>query len=118
MSTRQGTLESYFEETCRERAINADLLRAVLREFLKALHETDFKSSYFSDEGGCLPQVYFLLGPEAAFHLVGYMARQGKGHDADAVCTELEYLDSRAKRFGTTTQRWQMEVDAEIADRE
>ena len=34
------------------------------------------------------------------------------------VYTTLEYVDAAAKRFGTMVQRWQLEVDAEIADGE
>jgi hypothetical protein len=93
------------------------VFRAVLRDFLKALHETDFKSACFSDEAGCILQVYTALGPEAAYHLVEFISRQGKGHDPDDIRTELNYI-GRANRFYTTVQRWQMEVDTEIADNE
>ena len=63
-------------------------------------------------------QVYTALGPEAAYHLVEFVSRQGKGHDPDDVRTELNYIDHRANRFYTTVQRWEMEVDSEIADSE
>ena len=115
----KGTLESFIDEASRERGLDQHALRAALRDFIRALHETDFRSSYFSSEdGGYLAQVYLSLGPEAAFHLVEFMARQGKGHDPDAMRTELQYIDNHAYRFGTTIQRWQAEVDVEFANRQ
>lgn len=111
------TLADDIHEISRERGISYEMLRAVLRDFLKALHETDFRSSYFhSKTGGYMTQVYSALGAEATYHLVGFMTRDGKGHDADDVLTELQYLDQRAYRFGTTVERWQAEVDTELAD--
>jgi hypothetical protein len=46
------------------------------------------------------------------------LAYDGKRHEAGDLYTELEYIDARAKRFVTTVERWQAEVDAEIADNE
>jgi hypothetical protein len=61
-------------------------------------------------------QVYRALGAEAAYHLVGFLGNSGSGHDANTAYETLERLDNRAKRFGTTAERWHMEVDAEVAD--
>jgi hypothetical protein len=58
-----------------------------------------------------MAQVYWALGPEAVFHYVGLMARQGSGHDPDDVQTELQYLDQHAYRFRTTVECWQEEIN-------
>ena len=44
------------------------MIRALLRDFLRSLHEIEFKSKYYSGMS-CIEQVYFPLGPEAAFIL-------------------------------------------------
>ena len=100
----KGTLELFIDEASRERGLDQHALRAALRDFIRALHETDFRSSYFSSERRWISGTSwdFSLGPEAAFHLVEFMARQGKGHDPDAMRTELQYIDNHAYRFGTT----------------
>ena len=114
----KADLAAYIDEASRERGISCEMLRAVLRDFLKVLHEADFKSGYYPGTSGYMAQVYFALGPEAAFHLVEFMARDGRGRDPDDVRTELQYLDSRAYRFRTTVERWQAEVDSDLADRD
>ena len=80
------------------------------------MHEAQFKSGYRPEDGSLIAQVHWALGDQAALHFVGLLASGGKSHDAGTVYDTLEYLDADAKRFGTTVQRWQMEVDAEIAD--
>jgi hypothetical protein len=42
----------------------------------------------------------------------------GRGHDPDDTLEMLQRLDSHAYRYSTTVQRWQEEVDKDIADRE
>lgn len=111
-------IESYIDHVVDERGVDRGIVRAVLRDFIEALHEADFKSSYFPSEGSVMAQVYFALGPEAAYHLVGLFARQGKGHDPDEVQTELQLLDQHAYRYSTTVQRWTAEAEVDLANQE
>jgi hypothetical protein len=49
------------------------VIRALLWDFLRSLHEIEFKSKYYSGMSG-IEQVYFPHGPEAAF-IVELLAR-------------------------------------------
>ena len=111
-------IEASIQTICRERNMDERILHAVLREFLKYLHEAQFKSGYRPEDGSLIAQVHWALGDEAAFHLVGLLASGGKGQDAGTVYDTLEYLDAHAKRFATTVQRWQTEVDAEFLNKQ
>jgi hypothetical protein len=64
---------------------------------------------YFDDQGTLEPPVfiaYWGVGDEAAYHLAGLHS----GDDMGMLYTSLELLDHRLKRFGTTVQRWKMEL--------
>nr|WP_294504263.1 hypothetical protein [uncultured Rhodopila sp.] len=111
------TLDEFIENAASERDLKWDVIRALLRDFLRSLHEIDFKSGYYSGMGG-IEQVYFLLGPEAAFHFVELLARGGRGHDPDDTQEMLQRLDPHAYRYSTTVQRWQAEIDKDLADRD
>ena len=110
-------LEEFIEDAASERDLKRDVIRALLRDFLRSLHEIEFKSRYYSGMS-CIEQVYFLLGPEAAFHFVEFLASGSRGHDPDDVREMLQRLDPHAYRYSTTVQRWQAEVDKDIADRD
>jgi hypothetical protein len=102
------------ELICRERGIPYDVGRAAFADFIKALHEIDFKAQD-TEKGDlgevCLiDQVYWVIGDEAAYHLGGILANHGN----EEVTTMLEYLDWRLKRFRTTVERWEMELKNEI----
>jgi hypothetical protein len=114
---RGPTLESFIEDAANERGLKRDVIRALLRDFLRSCHEIEFKSKYYSGMS-CIEQVYFLLGTEAAFHFVEFLASGGRGHDPDDTQEMLQRLDPHAYRYSTTVQRWQAEVDKDIADRD
>ena len=116
MDGHANMLAVSIQKICRERNLDETLLRTALCDFLRSLHETQFKSDYRPEDGSLIAQVHRSLGDEAGFHFVGLLASSGKGLDAGTVYDTLEYLDSTAKRFGTTVQRWQMEIDNEIVD--
>jgi hypothetical protein len=65
---RGPTLEEFIEDAASGTDIKIDVIRALLRDFLRSLHEIEFKSKYYSGMS-CIEQVYFPLGPEAAFIL-------------------------------------------------
>jgi hypothetical protein len=65
---RGPTLEEFIEDAASGTDIKIDVIRAVLRDFLRSLHEIEFKSKYYSGMSG-IEQVYFPHGPEAAFIL-------------------------------------------------
>jgi len=116
MNNRDTALEASIQTICRERNIDVGMLRAVLCDFLVSLNEVQFKSGYRTNDGCLIAQVYRALGDEAAFHLVGLLSYNGHGYDPGELYTSLEYIDARTRRFDTTVQRWQMEIDAEVAD--
>jgi len=119
MSKRHETIVDLFIRHCSlERGLDVTVLRAVFRDFVKCLHESQFKSGYRFEDGSVLNQIYRALGPEAAYHFCGLLAKGGRGHDADTVTTALAYQDPGAKRFATNEERWQFECDSEIADQE
>ena len=68
----KGDLAAYIDAASRERGISYEMLRASLRDFLKALHETDFKSRYYLETSWYMQQVYCALGPETAFQSVDF----------------------------------------------
>jgi hypothetical protein len=111
-------VEKFVQACSRERGVNTAALRAMLRDFIVCLHESQFKSGYSTLDGSVINQVYWALGDEAAYHFCELLAYDGRGHDPGEVYTALEYQDSHAKRFHTTIDRWQLECDREIADEE
>jgi len=42
---------------------------------MKCLHESQFKSGYRFEDGSVLNQIYRALGPEAAYHFCGLLAK-------------------------------------------
>jgi hypothetical protein len=119
MSKSHETVVDLFIRHCSlERGLDVTVLRAVFRDFMKCLNESQFKSGYRTEDGSVLNQIYSALGQEAAYHFCGLLANSGRGHDGETVVTALEYQDPRAKRFGTTVERWQFECDSEIAQQE
>jgi len=84
-------------------------MRASFRDLLRALHEALIKS-WSAEEKGIIAQTYWALGDEAAFHLGGILAHFGNVE----VGVELEYLDSRMKRFRKILDQWELERDMEI----
>lgn len=114
MTQLETRLESAIKKISVERGLNDAVMRAAFRDFLQALHETQCKSWHQSNGGSLVKQTYLALGDEAAYHLGGILTMNG---DED-VATELEYMDSRLKRFRSITERWEIERDYEVEDNE
>jgi hypothetical protein len=108
-------LERLIQQISINRGIDETVMKGAFAEFLKALDETQFKA-WNQLDGSVLAQTYLALGDEAAYHLGGLLTHQGDGHEPGDVITELQYIDSRLKRFHTTVERWQTELDWEIED--
>lgn len=89
---------------CRERGLTDDQGRHLLKHFLKALDEER------TDKNGDIQSAdvltYWSIGQEAAYHLGGLY----EGDLFNMVCTELEYLDWRLKRFRKLVEIWEIEL--------
>lgn len=95
---------------CSERGIPLNEGLSLFSHLLKALDEERF------EEGKCsslLLLIYYSVGPEATYHIGGLFV----GDDALMISTEMEYLDSRLKRYRTTIERWEMELAWDKEDR-
>ena len=90
---------------CRERGLSHEDGTTAFGAFLQSLDEERFAPSG-NVESSTRVMVYFALDAEASYHLGGLY---NKGDDAMLVGIELQYLDSRLKRFRTTVERWEME---------
>ena len=58
--------------------------------------------------------LYCSVGQEAAYHLGGLFV----GDHGLEVSIEMQYLDSRLKRFMTLVNRWEMELAWDKEDKE
>ena len=97
--------------------IAPEAVRALLGDFLEALHEASFKGSPTE----ALTGVYFSLGPEAAWHFFGIVYESLAGVSSEFVSDErgmwietAQRLDGRMKRFATICDRWSEEKSYEI----
>jgi hypothetical protein len=105
---QDGRLRSAFEKICQDHGIDMHVGRSAIADFIKHLHETNFKLRH--PEGSLLKQVYWVLGDEAAYHF-GCLLRD---HGDEEAVTELQYMDPDMKRFRTTVSRWEFELQREI----
>ena len=73
MSNRQDTiLDLFIRDYSIERGLDAQIVKSLLREFIKCLHESQFKSGYRLEDGSVLNQVYQTLGPELPIILANF----------------------------------------------
>lgn len=99
------------DQISRERGVNPGVLKAVLLDFVRALHENQVKA--WNQDHGLLQQVYWVIGDEAAYHLGGLLDREG---DDGLRVVELQYMDSSLKRFRSIVEMWEFERDQEIKE--
>lgn len=98
---------------CKERGFELEDGRHVLAHFIKALDE-ERRDRQGNIESAPV-MLYWGIGPEAAYHLVGlYM-----GDDQEEFATELcGYLDPKLKRFDKLVEMWEMERNWEREEAE
>ena len=91
-------------------------VRALLEEFVKAVHETAFKGTMTD----ALKGVYFSLGPEIAWHFWGLIFRSLEGggqyleHERNMWYETAVRFDSQMKRFAPILDRWSQEKAHEL----
>jgi hypothetical protein len=107
-----NSLHSALKAVCRERAMNEDVGMAAFADLIKLLHEWDYKSAL--EQGCVITQVYWALGPEAAYHL-GCLFHD---HGDPCATTTLELQDSTMKRFLSTVERWEFELQRDLEAQE
>ena len=99
-----GRLEHAIETICTNRGIPMAQGKAAFADVLAAMHENTVKAR--DPEGSVLQQTYFVLGPEAAYHLGGVL----ESYEPGIATEELRRMDSDLTRFKTTVDRWKMEL--------
>jgi hypothetical protein len=104
-STGRTSISHLAETYMEERGIEGVHGRQLFTGFLAALTEecVDLNGHFLASPGVL---VYWILGDEAAYHLVGLMS----GDEQGIASVELEYLDARLKRFRKTVEQWELEV--------
>lgn len=103
-----GRLENAVERICGSRGIPIAQGKAALADMIAALHETSMKARH--PEGSVLQQTYFVLGPEAAYHLGGVL----ESYEPGIATEEIRRMDSDLTRFKTFIDRWQMEIKTDL----
>jgi hypothetical protein len=109
-------LEHQLAKIAREHGLNRDVLKVILSDFIKALHENQVKA--WRQEDGLVGQVYWALGDETTYHLFGLISQICPGDAINDFWTELQYLDPRLKRFNKLLEMWEQERECEIKDSE
>lgn len=96
-------------------------VRALLEEFVKAVHEASFKGTMTD----ALMGVYFSLGPEVAWHFWGLICRSLESDgskflsDKQSMWYETAVrLDSQMKRFAPILDQWSQEKAHEMEQAE
>jgi hypothetical protein len=89
---------------CRERGISLAQGKALFSDFLAALDTERFDQDRNQESG--IGITYWTVGPEASFHLGCLFV----GDHGGEVGVEMQYLDSRLRRFRTMVDCWEMEI--------
>lgn len=103
-------LATRVKEICLSRGIRIANGKHFFAHFLKALDEERFDSD--GNRESAVFITYWSVGHEAAYHLGGLFT----GDHADAVTTEIQYLDYRLRRFRTYVERWELELQWDKED--
>jgi hypothetical protein len=109
-----GRLAAALQKIAVERNVERGHLKAILRDFLIALHENQVKA--WRDEDWLLEQVYYELGDEAVYHLAGLLVENINQSSAGDFLAEVTALDPRINRYKTTVDRWRIESEYEVKD--
>jgi hypothetical protein len=115
-------LDGFVNRAARERNVDPLLIRAVITDFLRELHERIYKDGGYGD---ALPEVLFQCGEEACYHFGGILIASAGGDAGDfggMVSESLARLGYRPGHFLTIIDKWKMEKEWDeenrLADRQ
>jgi hypothetical protein len=105
-----NALNRFTERVSGERNVSPDLVRAVITDFLREVHECIYKEESYVH---ALPNILFQVGEEALYHFGGILI-QSTGQDCgdfggmanESIARLAGY---RLKRFRTLVDKWAME---------
>jgi len=112
-----SALNGFVDRVSRERNLDPMLIRAVVTDFMRELHERIYKDGGY---GHALPEILFQCGDEALYHFGGILiesAGEGCTDFGGMVNESIARLGDRLSRFRTIVDRWKMEKDWEEEDR-
>jgi hypothetical protein len=111
-------LDGFVDRAARERNVDPLLIRAVITDFLRELHERIYKDGGY---GNVLPGMLFQCGEEACYHFAGVLiasAGENAGDFAGMVSESMARLGYRPGRFLTVIDKWRMEKQWDEEDRQ
>jgi hypothetical protein len=105
-----SALDRFTERTSAGHNVSPELVRTVITEFLRELHECIFKEESYVH---ALPKILFQIGDEALYHFGGVLI-ESTGDDCgdfggmanESIARLAGY---RLKRFRTLVEKWEME---------
>jgi len=110
-------LDGFVDRAARERNVDPLLIRAVITDFLRELHERIYKDGGY---GLVLSDIRFQCGEEALYHFGGILL-ESAGDDAvdfsSMVNESLARCGYRLSRFLTVIDKWKMEKQWDEEDR-
>jgi hypothetical protein len=110
-------LKEFVDRIARERNVDPLLIRAVITDLFRELHERIYKDGSY---GHALPEILFQFGEEAVYHFGGILIESvgNDGGDFGAMVNEsIARLGYRLSRFRTTMDKWEMEKQWDAEDR-
>jgi hypothetical protein len=112
-----NALDGFVDRVSRERNVDALLVRAVVTEFLRELHERVYKDGGY---GRVLTEIRFECGDEALYHFGGILSESvgDAGGDFGMLLNEsFARLGCRVSQFRTVVDKWKMEKEWDEEDR-
>ena len=110
-------LDRFVERVARERNVDPMLVRAVVTDFLRELHERIYKDGGY---GHALREIWLQVGEEAVYHFGGVLI-ESAGDDAGdfggMVNESIARMGFRLSRYRTTVDKWKFEKDWDEEDR-
>lgn len=110
-------LDGFVERVARERNVDPMLVRAVLTDFLRELHERIYKDGGYSN---ALREIRLQVGEEAVYHFGGVLIESVGDSSRDfcgMVGESIARMGYRLERYRTIVDRWTLEKKWDEEDR-